>query len=229
MKLVYILTLLALTCNAQAKAVFARFMVGNTPNFTKADWETNIALAKSAHIDAFALNMVYGDSTNDAQVPLAFAAAEAGGFSLFFSIDYAGNGPWPQANVLSFLNTYISSRAYYHVDKKPFVSTFEGSANAIDWIEIKAITNCLIYPDYSSLGAKNTLLAGGGAQTDGLTSKSSIILLVMIRSNIHQGWAAWPWGDTDMNTYFCASYSQFLNESHDAHFSLVLHKSSWVQ
>ncbi|PQE19407.1 alpha-13-glucanase mutanase protein [Rutstroemia sp. NJR-2017a BBW] len=212
MKLKHIVTLLAFNCHAQAKAVFAHFMVGNTPNFTKADWETNIALAKSAHIDAFALNVAHGDSTNDSQVTLAFAAAEAGGFSLFFSFDYAGNGPWPQANVLSFLNAYISSRSYYHVDKKPLVSTFEGSANAIDWIEIKAITNCIFYPDYSSLGAKNALLAGGGAQVDGLSSRSSIILHVIIRSNIHQDWAAWPWGSTDMNTYVDASYSQFLNE-----------------
>jgi hypothetical protein len=150
--------------------------VGNTPSFTKADWATNIALAKSAHIDAFALNIAHGDSTNNAQVPLAFAAAEAGGFSLFFSFDYAGNGPWPQANVLSFLNTYIPSRAYYCVDKKPFVATLERPANAIEWIEIKAITNCLFYPDYSFLDAKSALLAGGGAQIDGLSSKSSIYL-----------------------------------------------------
>ncbi|PQE24873.1 Glycoside hydrolase family 71 protein [Rutstroemia sp. NJR-2017a BVV2] len=224
MELKFILTLLALTCHAQAKAVFAYFMllstkpftyqyhVGNTPNFTNTDWQTNIALAKSAHIDAFALNMAHGDSINDAQVPLAFAAAEAVKFSLFFSFDYAGNGPWPQANVLSLLNAYISSAAYYNVDKKPFVSTFEGPANAIDWIELKAITNCLFYPDYFSLGAKNALLAGGGAQVDGPFSKSSILRLVLLHTNIHQGWAAWPWGNTDMNTYVDASYSQFLNE-----------------
>ncbi|KAJ8065145.1 hypothetical protein OCU04_005858 [Sclerotinia nivalis] len=139
--------------------------------------------------------MAQGDSTNDAQVPLAFAAAEASGFSLFFYFDYAGNGAWPQSTVLSFLNKYISSSAYYHVGDKPFVSTFEGPVNAIDWIQIRAITNCLFYPDYSSLGAKAALLAGGGAQIDGLFS-----------------WAAWPWGNTDMDTYVDASYAQFLDD-----------------
>ena len=51
-------------------------------------------LAKDAGIDAFALNMASGDSTNNATIPMAFAAAEAVGFKLFFSFDYAGNGPW---------------------------------------------------------------------------------------------------------------------------------------
>ncbi|APA10045.1 hypothetical protein sscle_05g048150 [Sclerotinia sclerotiorum 1980 UF-70] len=87
--------------------------------------------------------MAQGDSTNDAQVPLAFAAAEASGFSLFFSFDYAGNGAWPQSTVLSFLNKYISSSAYYYVGDKPFVSTFEGPA---------------------------ALSAGGGAEINGLFS-----------------------------------------------------------
>ncbi|TGO10087.1 hypothetical protein BTUL_0144g00010 [Botrytis tulipae] len=188
MKLTLGLALLAWAFHAQSKAVFAHFMVrraprypastyfcevGNTPSFTQADWATNIALAKSVHIDAFALNMAQGDSTNDAQIPLAFAAAEASGFSLFFSFDYAGNGAWPQSTILSFLNKYISSSAYYHVGDKPFASTFEGPVNAIDWIQIRAITNCLFYPDYSSLGAKAALLAGGGAEIDELFSKSS--------------------------------------------------------
>jgi hypothetical protein len=148
--------------------------VGNTPSFTQADWEENIALAQTAHIDAFALNMAYDDSTNDAQLPLAFAAAVAKGFSLFFSFDYAGNGPWPEADVTSLLTSYISNSAYYHSGGKPFVSTFEGPASAADWITIKATTNCLFYPDWSSLGAKDALAAGGGDIPDGLFSKCLI-------------------------------------------------------
>jgi hypothetical protein len=145
--------------------------VGNTPNFTQADWESNIVLAQTAHIDAFALNIAYADSTNDAQLPLAFQAAVAKGFSLFFSFDYAGNGAWPEANVTALLTSYISNSAYYHTGGQPFVSTFEGPNNAAEWIDIKAATGCLFYPDWSSLGAKFALLAGGGNVVDGLFSK----------------------------------------------------------
>jgi hypothetical protein len=74
--------------------------VGNTPNFTQNDWAYKIGLAKEAHIDAFALNMAWDDPTNDAQLPNAFnAAVAAGGFQLFLSFDYAGNGPWEEAMV----------------------------------------------------------------------------------------------------------------------------------
>jgi hypothetical protein len=192
--------------------------VGNTPNFTQPDWATNIGLAQTAHIDAFALNMAAGDTTNAIQVPLAFAAAEAKGFSLFFSFDYAGNGVWNETDVIAMLNAHIGSSAYYHVGGKPFVSsflfflsyrlvrlpqrwlqkfllerkltfekvsTFEGPTKVADWTAIKAATNCLFYPDYSSLGAKKALLAGGGGIVDGLFS-----------------WAAWPWGNTNMVRYY---------------------------
>lgn len=47
-----------------------------------------------AHIDAFALNMAWEDDTNNPSVEMAFTAANVMGFKLFFSFDYAGNGPW---------------------------------------------------------------------------------------------------------------------------------------
>ncbi|GFF26046.1 mutanase Pc12g07500 [Aspergillus lentulus] len=177
----------------QAKAVFAHFMVGNTASFGVADWIRNMNLAMEAHIDAFALNIAAGWVDNDAQIANAFTAADSLGFKLFFSFDYAGNGPWAESDVYNLIRTYGSNTAYYHYNGAPFVSTFEGTDNANDWITIKAETGCFFMPDWSSRGAEVALKLGGGV-ADGLFS-----------------WAAWAWGSWNMTTYVDASYNQTLN------------------
>ncbi|KAI8297899.1 Mutanase [Colletotrichum sp. SAR11_59] len=177
---------------AQAQAVFAHFMITNSANYTSDDWLDDITQAKAAHIDAFALNMAYGDPTNEQSVADAFQHASSLGFQLFFSFDYAGNGPWPKSVVQGFINQYGSSGTYFHYQGKPFVSTFEGPDNADDWVEIKAATGCFFIPDWSSLGAKPAMAKANGV-ADGLFS-----------------WAAWPWGDQNMDTYVDASYWQYL-------------------
>lgn len=147
--------------------------------------------AAAAHIDAFALNMAYGDPLNDIQVPIAFAAAGSAGFQLFFSFDYAGNGSWPKAAVEAMINKYSGEAAYYHYNSKPFVSTFEGPDSATDWPDIKSNTGCFFMPSWSSLGAKAAMATG---VVDGLFS-----------------WAGWPEGPNDMFTTVDASYNDFLN------------------
>ncbi|OJJ42117.1 hypothetical protein ASPZODRAFT_77659 [Penicilliopsis zonata CBS 506.65] len=183
--------LTALTCRVQAKAVFAHFMVTNSENYTLADWESDISLAVTAHIDAFALNIAVGDTANS-QLANAFTAADSLDFKLFISFDYAGNGAWSQDEVYDILSEYIDLDAYYITDDQPLVSTFEGPANAADWTYLKEYFNCMFIPDWSSLGAKAALELG---TADGLFS-----------------WAAWPWGDTEMNTYTDASYIQYLDD-----------------
>lgn len=117
-----------------------------------------MALAITANIDAFALNIAAGSATNALQIPGAFEAASAVGFELFFSFDYAGNGAWAKADVLSLLAEYASNGVYFHHNgAQPLVSTFEGPASAADWVEIKATTGCFFIPDWSSLGAAPAL------------------------------------------------------------------------
>ncbi|KAM0324575.1 hypothetical protein ACHAQA_007960 [Verticillium albo-atrum] len=176
----------------QAKAAFAHFMVSNAVNYTEADWASEIKLAQEAHIDAFALNMAYNQGETQ-QLKDAFSAASGTTFQLFFSFDYAGNGPWPKSDVIRILEQYGTHRSHYKYRGRPFVSTFEGPKQASDWIEIKSRTPCFFVPDWSSLGAKAAMEQAGGV-ADGLFS-----------------WAAWPWGDRDMNTYVDASYAQYLN------------------
>ncbi|KAI9927100.1 hypothetical protein MW887_003483 [Aspergillus wentii] len=187
--------ILLAVAKAQAAAVFAHFMMSNTGNYSTSDWEDDLKLAKDAHIDAFALNIAYGNPVNDKAISTAFNVAQNIEFQLFFSFDYAGGGAWPQEDVIKLLETYTPSEAYYRHDKKPFVSTFEGPSNADDWKVIKKITGCFFMPDWSSLGAKKALETGAGV-VDGLFS-----------------WAAWPWGPNDMQTYDDASYLQYLNQS----------------
>lgn len=127
-------------------------------------------LAMEAHIDAFALNIAAGWVDNDAQIANAFTAADSLGFKLFFSFDYAGNGPWAESDVYNLIRTYGSNTAYYHYNGAPFVSTFEGTDNANDWITIKAETGCFFMPDWSSRGAEVALKLGGGV-ADGLFSE----------------------------------------------------------
>ncbi|ORY63528.1 glycosyl hydrolase family 71-domain-containing protein [Pseudomassariella vexata] len=72
-----------------------------------------------------------------------------------FSFDYAGNGAWTKADVISLLSTYARNGVYFqHDGSMPLVSTVEGPASAADWVEIKATSGCFFMPDWSSLGAK---------------------------------------------------------------------------
>ncbi|KAH6842747.1 mutanase [Chaetomium sp. MPI-CAGE-AT-0009] len=192
MKLASILAALVAPCHVAARAVFAHFMVGNTASFEVSDWISNMNLAKDAHIDAFALNIAYAWPQNNQALDMAFQAATSTGFRLFFSFDYAGNGPWPANEVMDLIRKYGSHSAYFQHLNKPFVSTFEGPAQAADWITIKQTTPCFFMPDWSSLGAGPASTAAGGV-ADGLFS-----------------WAAWPYGANNMTTYVDASYLQAL-------------------
>ena len=120
-------------------------------------------LLKDAAIDAFILNIDYGDSNGPTQVANAFAAADAAGssFKLAFSFDCLGGsgGAWPATGdglVAAYLNQYRSSHAYFQYDGGPFVSTFEGTGNVDDWAQGGAIRSAVgsLYsvPSWTSLG-----------------------------------------------------------------------------
>lgn len=153
---------LFLHCTAAQKYVFAHVVVGNTAAHTKSTWEDDITLAQSAGINAFALNCGYPDSNIPNQVANAFAAAEALGssFKLFFSFDYLGGGEiWPATgslSVVSYLNQYVGTSAYFNYEGIPLVSTFEGTGNIADWAQggtiRSAVGDLYFVPDWTSLG-----------------------------------------------------------------------------
>lgn len=182
------LTLLLPVVSAQ-KYVFAHVVVGDTAAHTQDTWTTDITAAKDAAIDAFILNIGYGDTNTPIQVANAFAAAEAAGssFKLAFSFDYlGGTGPWPatgDSSVASYLNQYASSSAYFHYGGGAFVSTFEGTGNVGDWAQGGAIRSAVgsIYfvPSWTSLGT-----SGITADLDNIEGFFS--------------WNIWPDGATNM-------------------------------
>ncbi|KAK8044788.1 hypothetical protein PG993_004812 [Apiospora rasikravindrae] len=191
-----LLAVLLLCLRVQAtKAVFAHFMVENAKNWDQSQWANDIRLAKDAHIDGFALNIRQDDRSYWNSLNRAYSAADSvGGFKMILSFDYAGGGPWSPIIVAQAINQFSGYGSYFSEGGKPLVSTFEGPAQAQDWELIKKKTNCMLLPDWSSLGAKQAIDASKGV-IDGLFS-----------------WAAWPWGNMDSNTYVDASYIQFLEQ-----------------
>jgi hypothetical protein len=134
-----------------------RVQVENAASWTHTQWEDDIKVAQAAHIDAFAMNIRMGDPKAGQALDAAFVAAQSTGFKLFLSFDYAGGGPWPLDEVVSYINRYGANPQYYRYNGKPFASTFEGPESAADWVAIKSKTGCFFLPDWSSRGAKEAL------------------------------------------------------------------------
>ncbi|KAF8237471.1 glycoside hydrolase family 71 protein [Tricholoma matsutake] len=118
---------------ARPKLAVAHFMVGNTyKDFAYGDWLTNIALAASRGIDAFALNVGQELWQRDRAAD-AFAAAENFGpnFKLFMSFDMTSM-PCTTADDANDLKYYINMFGqhpnYLVYDGKIFVSTFAGQS-----------------------------------------------------------------------------------------------------
>lgn len=175
---------------AEAKAVFAHFMVGNVQAFSQADWEADIKLAQDAGIDGFALNIAAGDTSNGASLEKAFAAADARGFKLFFSFDYKAWGAWNADTVIGLVNNYKGRGSYWKQGAQPLVSTFEGVDNIQDWGRIRSSTGAFFVPDWSSIGPQ---AAAGTGVVDGLFS-----------------WDAWPEGANDKNINIDNDYKAAL-------------------
>lgn len=151
-------------------------------------------LAKQAHLDAFSLNIAYGDRVD--KLSTAFDVAKNHDFRLFLSFDYAsdhtGYGPWPMHDALNLIKRYAGHEAYYRYNDKPLVTTLEGGDHAEEWKAIKRVAGCYFVPAWSSLGPKHAAEIGNGL-VDGLGS-----------------WTAWPWGPNYMDTYTDAAYLHAL-------------------
>lgn len=124
------------------------------------DWAHQVHLAKSAHIDGFALNIAK-DTYTDAQLALAYDAASScplGDFHVFISFDYEAakaQGGFSAQEVEDLINKYKGHPGQYkHGGQQgaPLVSTFEGTENKGDLVGIKGATGAFMVPDYSSLG-----------------------------------------------------------------------------
>jgi Glycosyl hydrolase family 71 len=165
---------------------------GNGANMSPADWASDIAMAKAAKIDGFAMNIAAGDPNTDIVLANAYAAAEAAsGFNMFLSFDYLSMGAWNAGQVINKINQYKFSSAQFLYHGKPLASTFEGVGNIGDWAGIKSATGCFFIPDWSSLGPAG--FASHLNIADGAFS-----------------WDAWPEGARDKTTDADNAWMQML-------------------
>ncbi len=121
------------TTGNSTKHVFAHFMVGIVSTYAQSDWQADMSLAKSKGLTGFALNIGV-DSCTQAQLDLAYAAAQAVGFYVFISFDFNWYTTSDVSGVATMLKRYIGQPAQLLVDGKPFVSTFIG--DGFDWASV---------------------------------------------------------------------------------------------
>ena len=129
--------------------------VGLTYNQTSTTWRNDIVDTKEASIDGFALNIGPKDGFTGTQLRQAYDAAnDLGEFSLFLSFDFSTDG-WTTSSVANLTNLFKDEPSQFKVDGKPLVSTFEGSAFADSWKDVRANVSGDIYfvPDWTSLTA----------------------------------------------------------------------------
>lgn len=99
-------------------------------------------LAKSKEITGFALNIGV-DPYSQAQLDLAYAAANVVDFDLFISFDFNWYKTSDVSGVATMFKRYASNPKQLKVDGKPFVSTFIG--DGFDWAEVEKEMGMEIY------------------------------------------------------------------------------------
>ena len=103
---------------------------------TSSEAVSDIQDAIAVGFDGFALNTPdVVDSYVTNAVSYLFAAAQGTSFKLFFSYDTSyGSGGASMGAFASFVAQYAGNSAYYKVDGRPFISTFNGGTYSnSDW------------------------------------------------------------------------------------------------
>ncbi|KAK7038792.1 hypothetical protein VNI00_010680 [Paramarasmius palmivorus] len=120
--------------DANLKLVFAHFMIGITSNrHSTADYTSDILLAKSFGIDAFALNIGL-DPYTDTQIDLAYAAASQNSFKVFISFDFNWYHVSQVSDIARKIAKYAHQPSQLRVDNQAFVSSFAG-----DGLDVNAL------------------------------------------------------------------------------------------
>ncbi|GJN87190.1 hypothetical protein Rhopal_000135-T1 [Rhodotorula paludigena] len=152
---------------ATVRPVFAHVVQGNWQAYSQEDYAAEYARAREAGIDAFALNVGH-DASDPEQMQKAFAAAEEGGFKLFWSFDmnyFSGPGA-SEVMLDEYLGKWGGSSAYYTWEDKLLVSTFSGEVpgtfldGASSFKESNAKWSALLDAVKDKLGGEN-IWAGG--------------------------------------------------------------------
>lgn len=108
------------------KPVFFHYMIGE---ITAPHCEKDVKDAKALGVDAFILNVdTVTETWATGTVTNLFKYAKDNNFKLFFSFDMKGfDNP---NKFTTYLLSYVDHPAYYHYNKKPMVTTFNGGADS---------------------------------------------------------------------------------------------------
>ena len=182
-------------------------MIGIVSTYQLQDHINDQTLAKQKGIDGFALN-IGTDSYSQAQLDLAYQAAQSVGFLCFISFDFNWWSISDTSGVATMLQRYVDNPAQLMVEGKPFVSSFIG--DGFDWAgaatQIGKPLYAVPYWQASQANAENAGVAGSFS------------------------WDAWPGQlnnvpvDQNMTTDQDQSYLGFLNAAGKTYMAPV---STW--
>jgi glucan endo-1,3-alpha-glucosidase len=193
---VSLLILSTLTFQAQARNVFAHFMMGNAyPLQDPSSYTNDISLAAAAGIEGFALNIgpvSMNDWMPDRVSKIFQAAKQFPDFKLFFSFDMSCMTDVNE--LIGYMQQYHSDSNYFQYNGAAFVSTFAGESqtfgddNVNDGWQNKFKTplqqqgiNIFFVPSWTALGPNQVFESH--PVLDGMFS-----------------WGAWPMDNSEMNT-----------------------------
>ncbi|KNZ64436.1 hypothetical protein VP01_102g7 [Puccinia sorghi] len=182
------------------KLVFAHFITGLTVNYSRSDWSSQINLAASHGIDAFALNVGLPDGWQLQQVKDAYEAADAvkttsgTSFKLFLSLDMSVIQS--ADDVTTWVTSFVPLSAQLLINGRPLISTFSGETNNLGGDDLSSGW-------YAALKAP---LAGRDQPLDALfiPAWSSLDPTTAVSRNpVVDGimtWSSWPTGSENINT-----------------------------
>ncbi|KIM28125.1 glycoside hydrolase family 71 protein [Serendipita vermifera MAFF 305830] len=194
------------------KMVIAHHMVGNTYPYTLQTWISDIKLAKSAGIDAFALNFGEGGqgSWQKARMADAFTAAQmVGGFGMIFSFDMTvlPCGSQDDASVIrNYIMTYGPTLGHLAISpasgsalRRIVVSTFAGeyctfgTGSVRDgWLSI--VKNPEVVSRLEAAGREIAFIPSWFARIEGRRGEFNGV----VQGDFHWN-GGWPAGNNDIN------------------------------
>ncbi|KAI9838984.1 MAG: hypothetical protein M1819_004192 [Sarea resinae] len=138
---------------ADDRLVFAHFMIDIVSDRTSpSDYDTDMTLAQSVGIDAFALN-IGTESFSDTQLYLAYASALSSNMKVFLSFDFASktNNSWSTgqaAEIGAKIAQFAWLPAQLLIDDKPFVSTHGGDGLDVGLLRLFAGREIFFAPNF---------------------------------------------------------------------------------
>lgn len=123
------------------------------------DYDNDMISAKSAGIDAFALN-IGTDSFTDQQLEWAYESAQKNGMNVFLSFDFNWYAVSQAATIGNMIKTYGSKPAQLKVGGKVFVSTFAGDGLDVSAVRSGAGMDLFVAPNFrpENAGSADALL-----------------------------------------------------------------------